>query len=399
MKINESFRPVLESDEPIIVLEGGTSSAKTYTALQFFLLSACQTQDIFTVTARDIPSLKEDAYRHAKTIVATEKAIKNYVVKHNLSSRSFKFASGSTMEFDSYKDEEDARGGKRGWLYVNEANRVPYEVFETLNARTSKKTIIDFNPTRRFWAHEKLQGRDDVLWHHSTFKDNAMLDPGVKKKILAYEPTPENIERGTANEWYWKAFGVGEIPALEGVVYDGWELVSRDDWPESPKRTAYGLDFGFSNSPSAVVEVAITSGGQLFVREHLYETGLTNQDLAERLKVINPENDLIIADSAEPKSIRELQDAGLWVQPSTKGRDSVWHGIQNVKQHKIRVDSLSKNLIHELESYIWGKDRGGNLLNKPVKSFDHLLDSLRYATVYMSDNEGSSFVPIEYTRI
>jgi phage terminase large subunit len=236
---------------------------------------------------------------------------------------------------------------------------------------------IDFNPSAAFWAHEKLYGRDDVTWINSTFRDNAFINDSVKQAILSYEPTPDNIKRGTANEYRWKVYGLGEVGRLEGLVFPDFKITS--EWPSEFKWVTYGMDFGYTNDPTTLVEIRYAHGN-LYWKQHIYETGLTNPDISAKLEQIGfDRNERIIADSAEPKSIEELRRMGWNVKPAVKGADSIINGIDAIKRYPIYIHSSSKHLIEEFGSYTWKKDRNGNALNVPIDAFNHGIDAGRYA--------------------
>jgi len=365
------------------------NSGKTYGILQYlFEQGAKHNNEFITVVAEDIPNLKGGAYRDAQIILQEDSVLKAWWPMEkghwNKSERIFTCLSGSQMEFKSFQDEYDARSGKRDRLFINEANAVAYGIYEQLNLRTKKQTIIDFNPSARFWAHDNLQGLDEVEWNVTTFHDNAFLDDRTRSKILSYEPTPENIERGTANEYRWKVYGLGQVGRLEGLVFPDFKVTS--DWPIEWKWRVFGLDFGFTNDPTAFVEIRYAHGN-LYWKEWIYETGLTNASRNEsrqpsidgRLQRLNfPFDPKIIADSAEPKSITELSQAGWHIEGAVKGKDSVVNGIDAIKRYPLYIHASSKNLIEEFSSYTWEKDRDGNPTNKPIDKYNHGIDAGRY---------------------
>ena len=237
-----------------MVHQGGTSSGKTYAILQVLILKACTYQDlVITVVGQDIPNLRVGAYRDAQTIVFNDPYFTQELLDHNKSNRVFTFRSGSKIEFNSYADEIDARSGKRTHSFFNEANGIDYGIFEQISMRTTQQTIIDFNPSASFWAHEKLYGRKDVDWFVSTYRDNAFIQESIKKKIESYEPTPENIKAGTANQYRWQVYGLGEVGRLEGLVFPNFETTN--DFPENYKWRCFGLDWGYTNDPTALVEI------------------------------------------------------------------------------------------------------------------------------------------------
>ncbi len=375
MQVNRKIIESLTTNAPIVVHQGGTSSGKTYGILQYLFGVGVQGDpEVITVIAEDVPNLKSGAYRDAKSIWAENDIIRSWYPYLNESDRVFKSLTGSVIEFKSFQDEYDARSGKRDRAFFNEANAIKYGIFEQINLRTTKQTIIDFNPSSRFWAHDYLEGREDVEWVVTTFRDNEFLAPQIREKILSYEPTPKNIKRGTANEYRWAVYGMGEVGKLEGLVFPNFK--TSNDWPEYKWRV-FGMDFGFTNDPTTLIEIRYAHG-ELYVKEHIYRKGLTNQDISRLIKELEI-TDKIIADSAEPKSIEELKREGIWVLPAQKGKDSILYGIQRMNEYTINVHSTSNNLIEEFSSYIWAKDRSGVSTNKPIDDFNHGIDAIRYA--------------------
>jgi phage terminase large subunit len=380
MKVNHAvYTPLIEAN-PLVVHQGGSSSGKTYGILQYlFQVGAQNPGEVITVVGQDIPNLRVGAYRDAQNILASDPVLSAWwpTDKHNKSNRTFTSVNGSIIEFNSYSDEQDSKSGKRDRLFINEANGVPYEVFEQLRIRTAKQVIIDFNPSAEFWAHERLHGTDGVTWVVTTFRDNAFINPSVRDGILAYEPTPENIKRGTSNEYRWKVYGLGEVGRLEGLVFPDFKTTQ--SWPDEYKWRVFGMDFGYSNDPTTLVECRYYAGG-LYVKQHIYCKGLTNPDISDELvRIGHSPNECIYADAAEPKSIEELNRLGWWVKAAPKGPDSVLNGIDGIKRYPVHIHTNSKDVIGEFSSYTWAKDRNGRATNKPIDAFNHSIDALRYA--------------------
>ena len=372
LKVNKKvYDPLLTHD--LVVHQGGTSSGKTYGILQYlFTVGATKPNQVITVVGQDIPNLRVGAYRDAQNILDESEALREWYPAdlHNKSNRSFRCINNSLIEFNSYSDEQDAKSGKRQILFVNEANGVGFEIFEQLRMRTTDQVIIDFNPSAEFWAHTKLK---NAHWVITTFRDNAFITDTVRQRILSYEPTSENIQRGTADKYRWDVYGLGKVGRLEGLIFTNWE---RGAFPTEYKWKVFGLDFGFTVDPTSLVEIRYVHGN-LYIKEHIYRTGLTNQDISRLMEGIVSRDDLIIADSAEPKSIEEIMRMGWNIRGAVKGKDSINQGIDMLKRYKMIVEG--ENIVKELNSYIWAKDRNGNLLNKPIDSFNHAIDAIRYA--------------------
>lgn len=378
MLVNWLYDATRLCNKHILVHSGGSQSSKTVSILQaLFTIASTQQDKVITVVGQDLPNLKKGAIRDAHTYCEHVPFFAQQIKGFNKSELIYTFKTGSIIEFTSYDDEQDAKNGKRTHCFINEANGVPYEIFESLRIRTTDLMVIDFNPSAQFWAHEKLQGRDDVTWINSTFRDNSFINATTRDAILSYEPTPENIARRTANEYRWKVYGLGEVGRLEGLVFPDFKVDAI--YPNDYKWRVFGMDFGYTNDPTTLIEIRYAHGN-LYWMQHIYETGLTNPDIAERLKDIDhPPAEVIIADSAEPKSIAELKRIGWHVKPAIKGTDSIMNGIDAIKRYPNVIYAGSRDLITEFNSYTWKKDRNGNALNVPIDQFNHAIDAGRYA--------------------
>ena len=364
------FRDNFMSSAKVVVNQGGTSSGKTWNILDvLFVLAIKEKGVVITVVGQDIPNLKKGAYRDAKRIWADNPTYQAWFTKPNESDRIFTAANGSLIEFNSYQDEQDAKSGKRDYLFVNEANGIPYDVYWQLAIRTKKKIFIDYNPNARFWVHEKLIGRADVETIYSDHRDNEFL---TDEQHAAIE--------GIDDPELWKVYARGKTGKLTGLILTNWDLC--EDLPPYNERqwTATGMDFGFTNDPTAIEQVCL-SHGDLWVDELVYETGMMNNEIAKRLKEIGyRRGDLIVADSAEMKSIAEIKNAGLWVIPCVKGADSIVNGLDILRRYKIHITRRSVGLRSEVMKYKWLVDRDGNTTNKPIDKFNHAIDALRYVT-------------------
>lgn len=341
--------------------------------MQVLLLHAAMERDVtVTVVGGDIPDLKSGAMRDTKNIVATSEFIRSQMAApFNKTDRVYSFRSGSLIEFKSYEDEYDARSGKRQYLFINEAQNVPFEVCQELHDRTFVRTFIDYNPTQRFWAHD-LHGQPGVELFISNFTHNPYCDPKVIRTLLRYQ---------AANPARWRVYGLGMTGEVEGAIFKN--VFQADAFPDGCD-FVYGLDFGYSNDPTALVKVA-KWGRNLYGKELLYETGLSDTRLGNKMQRlgIRP-NDKIIADAADPKAIDTLQDMGFWVEPAEKGPDSVLFGIEQINDTE-RFDGIHlvgpcPNWWVEQENYVWQKKKkSGRRINKPVDAFNHCWDAFRYA--------------------
>lgn len=370
------------------VNQGGTSSGKTYTLMQVLIYFALVDNGcVITIAGQDLPNLKVGAMRDAKTIINNNDWLHNYF-KFNKSSSFFQGLNGSIIEFKSYQNEQDAKNGKRDYLFLNEANGVSFSIFWQLSIRTRKKVYIDYNPSERFWAHNELIGREDVKLIISDHRGNPFLTKEEHERI-------ENIE----DEELHKVYARGLTGKLSGVIFPNFaivdELPKTDEW----KLFGFGLDFGFTNDPTALVKVVLAHG-ELYVDLLIYDTGLTNPKIAEKAKAEGvTRKTQIVADSAEPKSIAELNNLGLWVIPTQKGKDSILLGIDILQRYKINVTRRSTELIEELQSYKWSENKDGKKTNKPIDDFNHAIDALRYFAIMKLNVRRRSSPKAHYNRL
>jgi len=371
------YRRNYESEADIVVNQGGTSSGKTYAILQVLFSLAINTQSTITVVGQDIPNLKVGALRDALDIINSDEVIQQQLVSYNRSERVLSFRNGSIIEFNSYDNDQDAKSGKRDYLFINEANGIPYIVFEQLHLRTRVRTYIDYNPDTSFWVHEKVIPQATTQLIISDHRHNPFLTAKIREKIEGLKDKDLDL---------WKVYARGRTGRVEGLVLKKW-YITKESF-EDKKLLGYGLDFGFTNDPTSLIEVR-TQDGELWVREVIYETGLTNPDISnemDRLKVSR--SSLIVADSAEPKSIEELRRMRWTVDGVKKEKDSVNFGLSLLKGYSINVHADSKNLIKELSSYKWKVDRDGNTLNVPVDKDNHAIDALRYLVYHKFAKKG-----------
>lgn len=351
----------------IQVHQGGTRSGKTFSLCQVIIQWCWENKNagwVFTIVRKTMPALRASVMRDFIQILQGEGWYD--VTNHNRSQNTLNLF-GNLVEFISVDEPVKIRGRKRDVCYLNEANEMTLEDFRQLNLRTSALMLLDYNPSDFFsWIYDEVIPRDDCAFFQTTYKDNPYLDQAIVDEIERLKDTDEN---------YWRIYGLGERGVNVSAVFPVFHEV--DAVPEGATFVAYGLDFGFTNDPAALVAVW-KKGHHLYVDELLYQTGLTNTDLADRFKGVVEGRAEVIADSAEPKSIEELYRHGYNVKPARKGRDSINVGIDILKRHKIHVTKGSTNLVKELRNYRWITDKNGRQINRPEMGNDHAIDALRY---------------------
>ncbi len=275
---------------------------------------------------------------------------------------------GNTVEFISLDIPQKIRGRKRDLLFVNEANELNFEDWQQLVFRTTEQIIIDYNPSEEFhWIYDKVLTRDDCSFYQTTYLDNPFLPIQIVEEIERLKETDEN---------YWRVYGLGERGQSRSLVFTFSTIPSI---PPRAKLISYGLDFGFSNDPTAMVATYM-EGDNIYVEELIYRTGMTNQDIGnEFAKLGLDRRDEVYADSAEPKSIEEIHRMGWNVKNTSKG--TINQGIDMLRRYKIHVLDTSSNVIKEMRNYKYIEDKNGDLTNKPVDKYNHACDALRYSVI------------------
>ena len=352
------------------VVQGGTSAGKTFGILPLLIDQAIKEPNLeISVVSESIPHLRRGALKDFLKIMLMLNRYRDS--QFNKSTLKYTFTNGSYMEFFSVDQPDKLRGARRNVLYVNEANNIPFDAYNQLAIRTSGDIWIDYNPTSEFWAHKQVLMDDDAELEVLTYKDNEALPQTIVDEI-----EKAKAKAGSSTYWenWWKVYGLGQVGSLEGVCVTDWREIQL---PTEARLLCYGMDWGYSNDPTSLVGLYKWNNAYIF-DEVLYKKGLLNSEISNILKA-HEIKDLIYADSAEPKSIAELQYYGHQILPVSKGRDSIVYGINLINQNEVYVTSRSKNLINELRNYIWLTDKEGNKLNKPIDAYNHAIDAMRYA--------------------
>ena len=360
-----AYKKIKALTKRLRAVHGGTSASKTYSILLHLINLAIldKTPTLTSIVAESFPHLRRGAMRDFLAIMqATERF---YDDKWDKTNSTYTFENGSVIEFFSVDQPEKVRGARRDRLFINEANNIPFSAFEELEVRTKEFIFLDWNPTNAFWYYEEVKGkRNDVEELTLTYKDNEALS----KEIV------DSIETRQGRKSWWQVYGLGQLGEIEGRIYTNWNIL--DNIPHEARLERYGLDFGYTNDPSAIVAIYYYNGGYI-LDEVLYQKGLSNKQIAETL--LNRQKALTIADSAEPKSIDEIRLYGVNIQPTLKGKDSVRQGIQMVQDVPISITKQSVNVIKEYRNYLWATDKEWRTLNEPEHLWSHSMDAIRYA--------------------
>lgn len=362
-----------ESDAGVIVNVGGTRSGKTYSVLQLLALIANKSQAplLVSIVTQTFPQLRQGAMRDFEKVLS-ELPI---TFHENRSTHTWEIGR-SKIEFFSADQYEKVLGAQRDILFVNEANRLNYEVVRQLMVRTSGKKFFDYNPVSAFWMNEEILTRPDTVQIHSTYKDNRHLSPSQVAEIESHRK----------DENWWRVYGLGLEGRLEGLVFPDWDTVS-----EMPPgcRVRYGMDFGY-NDPTTLVKVGVL-GSDLYLEELLYAPGLITSDVSRKMELfgLQKRTDRIIGDSAAAEQIETLYRLGWNIHPAKKGKGSISAGISQMKEYSIHIVASSQNLQREFLNYTWEKDKNDNSLDVPIDAFNHSIDACRYALGDMSGGTGT----------
>jgi len=368
-------------EENVFVIRGGQGASKTITILELIIQSLLSTEKEATVLSSELSKMKRTVIRDYKKICKDWGVLDNDQ-DFNKSESKHEYENGSYLDFLGADVNDVGKGFRRDILYINEADKMDIDTAVQFISRAGL-TIIDYNPDKLFWGDEYINENNFITL---TFEDNEYLPLSEVKSILDYKnkgfynpELPYELifkDSNIKNKYWankWKVYGLGMVGSLEGVVFENWKII--DNIPDKAKYVKSGMDFGYTNDPSTLVD-KYELDGQPIYDEVFYEKGLSNSQIANKTKVGLKRS--VIADSAEPKSIDEIRSYGISIKGAEKGKDSVNFGIQALQQKEFLVTRRSINLINELNKYTWAKDRNGNTLNEPIDDFNHLIDPMRY---------------------
>lgn len=383
LNVTPVFTKNYASEKRIKINRGGTRSSKTRSIAQLAVLWLFTGQ--VSRNRKILEGVWSTVRKYSTTLDAT--VIRDFEeelelqglyesVIHNKTKKTYTYGK-RMVEFFGADDEKKLRGAKRNILYCNEANELQFRTqFFQLLIRTTDDVFIDFNPDdENIWINTELEqkrqyDKGDVDVIVSTYKDNTFLPQALIEEI-------EYLERNDPE--FWKIYGLGQYGKVYGVIFENYNVIT--EIPKDAKYIATGMDFGFTNDPTAILQV-FEQNGELFINELEYKRGLTNLDIGNRLKQLEiKEHEYIVGDSSEPKSIQEIYNQRFNIHGAEKGKDSVKNSIDILKRYKLNITSNSSNLLKEIKSYKWATDKEGNSINEPVDFNNHLIDALRYVAL------------------
>lgn len=384
------------------IVPGSSSSGKTISILLILIEKAIRATRALeiSVVSESVPHLKKGALKDfLKIMRTTGRYIKE---NYNSTERKYTFANGSYIEFFS---PEAVLGARRDILYVNEAINISFESYHQLAARTNIEIYIDYNPAREFWVQTELLADPDVEILTLTYKDNERCPESIVRELEKardkgfYNPLlPVNKlfdKKNILSEYWanwWRVYGLGLEGTVQGIIYGFFNAV--DEFPKHCKWVCYGLDFGYTNDPTSLIKVGLF-GGELYFEEYIFETGLTNNMISERMIELKVGGTEIIADSAEPKSVKDLQLLGWNIRGAVKGPDSIINGIDTMKQYRHNIVKSSLNMIREWRGYSYKFNKATNkFINEAEDHLNHTADAARYAVSYKMprQNQGPAII-------
>jgi len=376
LQTTKVFDKIIENIETnrYFILYGGSSSSKTISILQYLTLYAFKYKNKrITLSAESVPVLKKTLIQDWRDIIMQDMFVRK---SWNATDLVYTFPNGSIFQFIPADDDRRWHGLRQDIVYFDEIYNIKESIYNQADIRTKEKVFCSFNPTSQFWLQNHFND-DKTVVIHSTYKDNQFVSPEI---IDALE------KRIKVDKNFYDVYVLGKFGNLEGLIFkenENWFIT--DKRPKDYKKHIIGLDFGFSVDPTAIVDV-FYSDGKIFVDELLYSRNKTNP----QLKPFLYDNHKVAADSAEPKSIKELKDLGCNIVPAMKGHDSIKNGIKRLLNFNIYITKSSVNVIKEFRNYKWDTDKEGNQKVKPIDNWNHAIDAIRYA-VYEMFNEKNIF--------
>lgn len=383
-RIYSEIDSAIEKGYTTVSLQGSSRSSKTYNALIWLIVYCLNNPNTrLSIVRATLPAIKGSVFIDFKEILMNMLIFDEK--KLNKTELTYHFDNGSWVEFFSTDSEQKLRGRKRDILFVNEANELLFIEWQQLKMRTTRFAIIDYNPsfTDEHWICDI--NKEEKTYHFiSTYKDNPFLEQVIVDEI-------ESLKH--KNESLWKIYGLGLQAQIEGLIFTNVELV--DEMPMSKKKF-YGMDFGYSNDPTAIVEVIITNDA-IYINELCYKTEMVTRDIINELKANVEEGKRVISESADPRLIKEISNAGITIIPVEKPPGSIEAGINKMLEYKICITRKSYNAIREFKNYTYEQNKEGKWLNKPIDAFNHIIDAVRY--VVMTEVLGKNRKKKDYSAL
>lgn len=380
-KVYADIQEAINSGYTTVSLQGSSRSSKTFNSLiwliMYSLIHPCTRLSIVRATR---PAIKGSVFIDFKEIlmrmlIYDEKSL-------NKSEFTYQFANGSWVEFFSTDSEQKLRGRKRNVLFVNEANELSYLEWQQLKMRTTRFTILDYNPSfsDEHWICDvnKEKRTKHII---TTYKDNPFLEQTIIDEI-------ESLR--FKNKSLWQVYGLGQQAVIEGLIFSNIDVC--DIIPENADKRFIGMDFGFTNDPTAIIEAAFV-GYDVYVDEAAYSTGMLTSDIVKILKRERFNRIKVISESADPRLVEEIYRAGVNIHSVRKYAGSVEAGINKMLEYRFHITKRSVNVLKEFKNYTYSQDKEGKWLNEPIDAYNHAIDAIRY--IFMEQIMGGERRPID----
>lgn len=387
-QVTTSTRKIAALRKRVRIIAGGTSAGKTISVLMVLIdmAQSDKTPTLTSVVSSSFPHLRRGSLRDFQNIMQTQHYWKDDL--WNASTMTYTFETGSKLEFFSADQPGKVRGPRRDRLFVNECNLIVKESWDQLLLRTRQLAIADFNPVGNFFLYDDYllddkdgiptAGDEDADFLILTYKDNESLEDAIVREI----------EKRRINKSWFDVYGRGIRGEMEGKIFKGWTMY--DDLPPEARLEARGLDFGYAQDPAVLVDIYKYNGAYI-VDEITYRTGMLNRHLADLINNQPDPNVLTIADSAEPKSIAEMQEYGVNIigveKKGVGGVNFTNSAIQFVQEQRMGMTRRSVNLRKSYDQFMWQVDKEGVIIPK----YDHFMSDGMMAIIYGM----TSFAPRE----
>jgi len=372
MNIPVEFKRLFDTDWREAAVYGGRYSLKSHTIARILLIRARQSKIRVACFREFQNSIADSSHKLLKDLINEYELTDFKVTQTSI----INTVNGSDFIFNGLHNNEQSIKSTEGIdiAWIEEAQTVSNTSLEVLTPTVRKpgsQLIYTYN---RLLEDDPVHHRLVLEGRPNTLIINVNYDIALKYKmmpdVIRLEMEDDRDKRPALYKHKW----LGEPSSSERKIYKDWAII--EELPHEARLERYGLDFGYSNDPTAIVGLYKYNGG-FILDEVTYLKGLSNKQIADILK--NIDRALVIADSAEPKSIDEIKSYGINILPCVKGKDSINQGIQYVQDQKISVTKRSSNLIQEYNKYLWQVDKLDKTINVPEGGYDHLMDALRYA--------------------
>lgn len=370
------------------VAKGSRRSKKSKTTALWIIAKMMEFPEANTLVVRKTyRTLKDSCFTELKWAIRRLKVEAWWDVKESPLEMTYK-PTGQKIYFRGLDDPLKVTSitvevGALCWLWIEEAYEIMSEDdFDTLYESMLgdcpeglfKQVTLTFNPwNERHWLKKRFFDEPDenTLAITTNYLCNEWLSEEDKKVF-------EDMK--IRNPRRYQVAGLGNWGIVDGLVYENWKEETFELEDVQNYISAFGLDFGYTNDPSAFfVGFLDKANKRLYVWDEFYEKGLSNKAIANKIIEMGYSKERIVADSAEPKSIDELKGLGIRAFPAKKGKDSIMNGIQWIQDLEIIIHPRCVNFLTEISNYTWDKDKFDKKLNKPIDDFNHLMDAMRYA--------------------